>query len=70
MADKKVKDENQKFYVVYESYTDLTQFEGIWNMYVNEFDSLGDAEKWIEESYDWKESKQYGRTALGPLIKA
>ena len=62
-------DNNQKFYIVYESYTAFTQFEGSWAVSVEEFDSLEEAKKWIEESYDWKESKQYGRTALGPLIK-
>jgi hypothetical protein len=69
MTTKKVNDTVQKFYVVCESYTDHTQFEGSWTMIVREFDSLEDADEWIEESYDWKESVQYDRTALGPLVK-
>jgi hypothetical protein len=63
------KDQQETFYVVYESYTDYTQFEGSWSIHVNEFESLEAAETWIEESYDWKESIQYNRTALGPLVK-
>lgn len=69
MTTKQVNANDSKFYVVCESYTEHTQFEGSWSMFIKEFDSLEDAEMWIEESYDWKESVQYDRTALGPLIK-
>jgi len=65
-ADKK---KETKYYIVYESYTDFTQFEGQWNIFVKEFNSLKEAETWIEESEDWKESVQYERIALGPLVK-
>lgn len=60
--------ERKKFYVIYESYTDLTQFEGVWTVILKEFDSLEDAQNWIENSEDWKESKEYERTCLGPLV--
>jgi hypothetical protein len=60
---------NKKYYIVCESYTDFTQFEGQWNIFVKEFDSLKEAEKWIEESEDWKESCRYNRTHVGPLVE-
>ena len=62
------KNKKEKFYVIYESYTDLTQFEGVWTKCIEEFDSLQEAKDWIEQSEYWKEAKQYERICLGPLI--
>lgn len=65
----KEKNSKSKFYIVCESYTDYTQFEGAWSVFVKEFDSLEEANSWIKESKDWQESKQYERTTLGPLVE-
>jgi hypothetical protein len=58
----------KKFYIICESYTDHTQFEGSWDIVLEEFNSLQDAKDWIEQSEYWKEAKQYERICLGPLM--
>ena len=61
------KNKKEKFYVIYESYTDFTQFEGVWTKCIEEFYSLQEAKDWIEQSDYWKEAKEYERICLGPL---
>lgn len=55
-----------KFYVIYEKYSDFTQFEGEWNIYIQTFSSYDDAIKDVESM---KSNSNY-RNIIGPLIQA
>ena len=55
-----------KYYIVYEDYTELTQFEGEWDMRLEEFYSFDKANKWIKEA---KENDNI-RGIIGPLVKS
>lgn len=57
------------YYVIYEDYTEYTQFEGQWYFEYQEFSSLKECKDWIKNSQKAKAAKMYGRTLIGPLKK-
>jgi len=57
-----------KYYIIYEEYTDYNQFEGCWEISVEEFDSIENAESWLNTSERASECKTYERKLIGPLV--
>lgn len=56
-----------KYYVIYEYYTDYNQFEGSWDLQIEEFESLDKFKKWLESSRCAKDCITYNRKLIGPL---
>jgi hypothetical protein len=58
-----------KYYVIYESYSEYNQFEGSWDLKLKEFDSIQEANKWLDNNTYVKECRLYNRTLIGPLVE-
>lgn len=65
-----VGDMKDKFYVVYESYTDYNQFEGSWDLQIEDFPTFKEAEDWIKTSWDADACRRHGAKIIGPLVLA
>lgn len=58
-----------KYYVIYEYYSEYNQFEGSWDLQLEEFSSLTAAKEWINNSRCAEECRLYERKLIGPLKK-
>jgi hypothetical protein len=56
-----------KFFVIYERYTDFNIHEGQWELDYEEFDTIKSANGWIANSRRAQECRQYKRKLIGPL---
>lgn len=55
------------YYVLYEHYTEHTQFEGSWELAYETFPDKGNAEGWMANSRRAQDAKQHKKLLVGPL---